>query len=371
MVNWASVRLLLALSHIHGLESKSIDFVLAFPQVVLDTEVCMEILYGFDWYYDNESCVLRLKRSAHGLKQSNYNFYQKLSKALEARNIVPCSSDNCVFVSKNLIVLVHVDDALIFSKRKVCIDLFIKSLMDGNENFELTDEGNVDKYLGVDIKNNADGTYEIRQLYLIRRIIDELKLDETISQKRPTPVAKPLLHKDLKGKPRVKPWNYRSLIGMLTYLQGISRPDLAIAVHQCARFSKQPMLSHERAVARIGRCLLETKDQGLICKVDKLKGLECFVDADFAGGWSPSDPLNPENVLSRTGFAIMCAGVPIFWRSKLQTEIALSTCEAEYIALSTAMREVIPLMQLLKDLKVNCDVVDAPPEVFCEVFKDN
>ena len=59
------------------------------------------------------------------------------------------------------------------------------------------------------------------------------------------------------------------------------------------------------------------------------------------------------------------------WSSKLQTEIALSTCEAEYIALSTAMREVIPLIQLLKDLEVACNVITTPPTVTCKVFEDN
>lgn len=66
---------------------------------------------------------------------------------------------------------------LIFSKRKICIDLFIKSLIDSKGNFELTDKSNIDKYLGVDIKDYADGSYEIRQPYLIKRIIDELKLE--------------------------------------------------------------------------------------------------------------------------------------------------------------------------------------------------
>ena len=158
---------------------------------------------------------------------------------------------------------------------------------------------------------------------------------------------------------------------MLTYLQGIFRPDLAMVVHQCARFYKQPMLSHERMVTRIGYYLLETIDKGLVYKVDKNKGLEYFVDTDFTGGWTPNDPLNPDNVLSRSRFVIMYAGIPIFWRSKLQTEIALSTCKAEYIALSAVMREVIPLIQLLKDLKVNCDVVNIPPEVYYDVFEDN
>lgn len=158
---------------------------------------------------------------------------------------------------------------------------------------------------------------------------------------------------------------------MLTYLQGISRPDISMAVHQCARFSSNPKLSHERAVTRIGRYLLDTMNNGLICRIDKKRGLECFVDANFASGWNASNPLNSENVLSRTGFVITYAGIPIFWRSKLQTEIALSTCEAEYIALSTAMCEVIPLIELLKDLSVMCDVITTLPNVTCKVFEDN
>ena len=84
VANWASIRLLLALSHMHGLESRSIDFVLAFPQAVLETDVFMQIPQGFDHYYDGTSYVLKLKRSTHGLKQSNYNFYQKLSNALKS-----------------------------------------------------------------------------------------------------------------------------------------------------------------------------------------------------------------------------------------------------------------------------------------------
>ena len=63
-------------------------------------------------------------------------------------------------------------------------------------------------------------------------------------------------------------------------------------------------------------------------KVDKGKGLECYVDADFAGGWSQEDPLNPDNVLSTTVFVIRYSGKHVFWRSKLQTEIELPMYEA-------------------------------------------
>ena len=76
-------------------------------------------------------------------------------------------------------------------------------------------------------------------------------------------------------------------------------------------------------------------------------GLEFYADADFAGGWPSCDHTNPECVLSRMGFVIIYARCPLTWCSKLQTKIALSTTEAEYIALSQAMREVIPFMNLM------------------------
>ena len=77
--------------------------------------------------------------------------------------------------------------------------------------------------------------------------------------------------------------------------------------------------------------------------------LECYVDADFSGGWKDDNHESPESVLSRTGFFIMYAGCPITWGSKLQTEISLSTTESEYISLSSAMREVIPFLGLMKE----------------------
>jgi hypothetical protein len=83
-----------------------------------------------------------------------------------------------------------------------------------------------------------------------------------------------------------------------------------------------------------------------------LKGLEVYVDADFAGGWDPADSGNADNIYSRTGFVIHYASCPIYWQSKLQTEIALSTAKAEYIALSQALRETIPMMNLMKEINV-------------------
>ena len=98
---------------------------------------------------------------------------------------------------------------------------------------------------------------------------------------------------------------------------------------------------------RLGCYLLDTRKCGILYKPDKSIGLECCVNADFAGAWSQADFDNAENVLSRTGYVIMYANCPIHWVSSLQTEIALSTAKAKYIALSQALRDVIPLITLL------------------------
>ena len=111
-----------------------------------------------------------------------------------------------------------------------------------------------------------------------------------------------------------------------------------------------PMLSHERAVERIRRYLLGTKDCGIVYRPDMSKGLECNVDADFAGGWAKADASNPDNVLSRTGFIIMYAGCPLIWACKMHTEILLSTVEAEYIARSPAMQDVLSIMQIMNEI---------------------
>jgi hypothetical protein len=118
------------------------------------------------------------------------------------------------------------------------------------------------------------------------------------------------------------------------YLASNSCPDIAYAVHLCARFTHCPKQVHEKALKRIGRYLKGTRERGMIIRPTANLSLDLYVDADFAGLWNAENPDESISVKSRTGFIIMIGGTPVIWTSKLQTEIALSTCEAEYIALS-------------------------------------
>ena len=89
------------------------------------------------------------------------------------------------------------------------------------------------------------------------------------------------------------------------------------------------MLSHEKAIKRLGRYLSHTIKEGIAYSPDTSKVLVCYVDADFAGGWQESNAEDAEKVMSQIGMVIMYTNCPVFWRNSLQTEIALSTAEAE------------------------------------------
>jgi len=78
--------------------------------------------------------------------------------------------------------------------------------------------------------------------------------------------------------------------------------------------------------------------------------LNCYADADFAGLYNVENHMDPVCVKSRMGFVLVLGGCPLFWLSKLQTEIALSTTEAEYIVLLQAMRALLPMRSLLKEV---------------------
>ena len=147
---------------------------------------------------------------------------------------------------------------------------------------------------------------------------------------------------------------------------------MAYAAHQAARFVEQPKKEHGEAVTWLGKYILGTIGNGMILKPRNDEGLEVFVDADFAGNWDPLDTDNRDTARSRHGFVITYRGMPIIWRSQLQNEIALSTTESEYTGLSYALREAIPLMNLLKDMKEKgINVSTSNAKVRCKVFEDN
>jgi hypothetical protein len=102
------------------------------------------------------------------------------------------------------------------------------------------------------------------------------------------------------GAPLIEDWEYASIVGMLMYLATNTRPDIAYAVHQAARYTHDPRASHAVAIKRILRCIKGTKDKGVYFKPDGTEKIDCYVDSDFAGLFSVEDKHQPISAKSCT-----------------------------------------------------------------------
>ena len=378
VVSWSSVRILLTIAKLHNLHTKSVDFVQAYPQAAIQSTIYLKPPAGVVLNDKNGEMVLKLLKNLYGLKDAGRTWFEHLSDGLSSMNFVSTASDPCIFTKGNDIIVLYVDDCIIISQTKEEADVVYEELE--KRKFKLTDEGTMEEYLGILITHGKDGSYRMSQPYLIERIIKSIPgMVDARSAKSPA-CSSVVLTKDVDGAARKEHWNYRSVIGMLNYLVNCTHPEMSYAVHQCARFCNDPKHVHEQAVKRTIRYLLNTKrnlngsnhgTQGILYRPDKSRSIDTYVDASFAGEWNTSWSDEPSSVMSRTGYVILYANCPIIWCSKLQTEIALSTTESEYIALSQSLRDVIPLIGLLRELQSVLSIPINPPKVHCTIFEDN
>ena len=127
------------------------------------------------------------------------------------RDFVPSNIDPCLYLKDGMAVLTYVDDCIIVGKSTKAIDALIHSLRHGQEGFNLTDEGSIDKFLGVEITDRPNGEFEMSQPHLISRIVTFLGLDvlgDQVQHRNRVPAISTILNKDLDGKPRKKSWKY-------------------------------------------------------------------------------------------------------------------------------------------------------------------
>jgi hypothetical protein len=235
----------------------------------------------------------------------------------------------------------------------------------GNDNSKLTDairdiqnsglsienQGHPADYVGVNIKRMKDGSYEFTQCSLIDSIIEDVGLKD--AKVKPVPAKVSLrLHAFKDEPPFDLNFNYRSAVGKLNYLAQTTRPDIMYATHQVAKYSSNPRQSHGEAILYLVSYLKKTRDIGLKFTPDPTKGFECYCDSDFSGLWNKEFvPVDPSTAKSQSGWIIFYAGCPISWASKIQSQVALSTTKAEYIAMSQALCDVIPVMNLLQGMR--------------------
>ena len=171
----------------------------------------------------------------YGLRQAGNNWFDALCSSLLALHFRQSQHDPCLFMRKDCIILVYVDDCLIFGRSDNVLDTVVSDLQ---KDFVLTSQGSVGAYPGIDIRHTSNGYLELCQPGHINKIITACGLqDQSSTHNTPSTM---ILTADATGPPREHQWNYRSIICMLNYLASSTRPDIAFAVHQCARFTTAP-----------------------------------------------------------------------------------------------------------------------------------
>jgi hypothetical protein len=149
-----------------------------------------------------------------------------------------------------MIIVLYTDDCLIYARDTKEIDTFVKTL---SNDYKLTlndpdpDPDPIDDFLGIHFSHQENGELHMSHTGLIDAVTESAHIPKGRLKNTPTP-ATTILHADKEGLARQESWNYPSVIGQLNYLAQNSRPDISFAVHQCARFSKEPMALREKAV---------------------------------------------------------------------------------------------------------------------------
>ena len=342
VVRFESLRTVIAFAAQHGLKLHQMDVTTAFLNGELKEEVYMRQPEGFT-AEGKENLVCKLNKSIYGLKQSPRCWNSALDSYLKKMGFLQVPGDPCLYVSSEgemFIIAVYVDDILLAGESSKRMNAVKQAL---SNKFKMKDMGELSYFLGIKvIQDHKSETTWIGQESYTESILKRFGMEEAKTIRTPVDTSTKLV----KGEDDVYADQslYQSAVGCLLYLSVATRPDIAYAVSNVAKFCANPTRQHWTAVKRIFRYLRGTQKYGLLYKRNSS---ECvgFSDADWGG--------DQDDRKSTSGYIFQVGGTAVSWRSKKQACVALSTAEAEYIALSSAAQESLWLNQLLAGLTKN------------------
>ena len=269
VASWISIRTLLALTVIHNWHTVQLDYVLAFPQAPEEKEIYMEIPRGVRMSNQDDNpkdYVLKLNKNVYGQKQAGrvWNKYL-VDKLVNEIGFKQSEVDECVFYKGNVMYVLYTDDSILAGPNKKEIDDVVSSIQKAGLN--ITIEGDLQDFLGINIQRENDGSIYLSQPHLIDQILKDLRMDDDNVKQKDTPAkSSEILNAGLNTKDFDGSFNYRSIIGKLNYLERGTRSDIAYIVHQCARFTASPKEQHAKAIRWLGQYLKATKDKWLQIK---------------------------------------------------------------------------------------------------------
>ena len=338
-----SIRMLAQIAVEENLILHQMDFKTAYLNADIDCDIYLEQPKGFTQTNEqNEKLVFKLKKSLYGLKQSGRNWNNLLQKFLTGQNFQQSLNDYCVYTrisrDSKIIILSWVDDLLIAVSDLKNLNDIKRNLA---QNFKMKDLGQLKYFLGIEFEFD-ENTIKMSQTKYLQRILDRFGMSDCNPKTVPCDMS---TNKNNITDSKELPNNriYREIVGSLIYAMICTRPDLCYIVTKLSQHLEKPTKEHLNLCKHVLKYIKGTLNQTLNFK--KIKNELCL------SGFCDSDWANSDDRKSISGycFRLNDDGPLISWKSKKQSTVALSTCEAEYMALCYAMQEANFLRQLFRD----------------------
>ena len=342
-LNKTSLRIVVSIAASQGWPIENMDALTAFLNGNMDYDVYIDQPEGLEIYSDTgERLYCRLNKAIYGLKQAGRTWWQTLMEYLSKIGFEACSSDVCLLTrrSKNATIIWRFDDFIITGS---CLDTINEFKTELSTRFKMKDLGNLHLTLGIKVDRTESGAMILSQEAYTSSLLRRFKMADSRPTSTPQIAYQQSSSIETTQTPNKPTFPYREAVGALIYLSSCTRPDISVAVNRAARRCANPSSSDVIAVKRIMRYLAGTSNLGIRFEPETgHPNLRAYVDADWA-----SDKVDRRSI---SGFMLMLNG-PVHWGAVKQSCVALSTAEAEYVALSRAAQEIIWVRQALKELE--------------------
>ena len=332
-----TIRLIIALAGSYGWEVHHLDVKTAFLHGELKEDVFVMQPEGFV-VAGEENKVYKLKKVLYGLRQAPRAWNIKLNQILRDLSFRRFSKEPSLYRREHghemLIVVVYVDDLLVTGSSIKAILEFKREMQ---TNFEMSDLGLLTYYLGIELQQGKDGIVVKQDRYALRKL-EEAKMSSWNLVH--VPMELNASHSKSIKEDKIDENEYRRAIGCLRYLLH-TQPDLSFSVGVLSRYMQDPRTSHGAALKQVLRYLRGTCTLGLFYPRDQGTELVGFSDA--------SHNIDADDGKSTTGHMFYFGKSPIMWCSTKQEIVALSSCEAEFMAATEAAKQAIWLQELLSE----------------------
>ena len=345
VIRFESIRTILALSVQHDWKVHQMDVSTAFLNGNMDEDIYMKQPPGYV-KKGKEDLVCKLNRSIYGLKQSSRCWYESLNNYLTEIGFEKSSGDACLYVSHKgnemCLIAVYVDDLLVVSKS----DSFLSDVKARlSTRYKMKDLGLANYFLGVNVVQNNDSIF-IHQAPYVCSLLEQFNFKNCKPINTPVDTSNNL-EKSCEDSDVFDIETYQSAIGSLLYLSMRTRPDIAFAVSNVSKYCSKPSIKHWSAVKRIFRYLNGTIDLGILYGKNVDSTCIGYSDSDWAG--------DRDDRKSTSGYCFSMSNGLVSWRSNKQPCVALSTAEAEFVALASAAQEAVWLKLLLSYIDPDCN----------------